>query len=512
MRRMILASALALCAALLAFSAVMSAQSPLGIWHNRIFGDPTGYEPDPGSYYLAAAHDLEFGRPALYVGHPGTPLMLLLAGVQRGVYAFSPDTGLAWTAFSARNLPSIAVASKLLVTVLHLVSFALLFAFALELLRDELAAACACLGYATSLPVLFYLSRISVEPLMMICVFGAFLALWRWQELASAGDPRRGRVFAALAGVAAVTGVVTKLNFLAPLPLLLLLEVAVAPRAHAASGQAVRERWLAVLALTSAGVITLWFWSHWIEWPAFFAFWSGVPDAWNSAARAWNLVPAPTAAGALPLCEFAFLSVALVGWADVLRRPEQRPRVLFVSAFAVYCLVLFAYRVFLDRSFLGLHYFLPAAGILAVFFGHATARMLRGLTRSVPVAVAACAGWLLLMHGLGAFAVLDSRLRDVAAYQELRPAFEWIERLASAQQAGVRAEVRAAPEFATRLSIFHTITLPPGDGRNGSSLRREFEALFVPIDAATAEALAAPLFVPVLGAELFALDGAAPQR
>jgi len=510
MRRVMLVSAVALCAALLTWSAVMSSEAPLGVWQNRLFGDLAGYEPDPGSFYLAAAHDLEFGRPALYVGHPGTPLMLLLDGVQRGLYAFSPDTGLSWTAFSARNLPAITIASKLLITVLHLVSFGLLFAFALELLRDELAAGLACLAYATSLPVLFYLSRISVEPLMMICLFGAFVALWRWEELASAGDPRRGRVFAALAGVAAITGAVTKFNFLAPLPALLLLEAALAPRATGESGKGVRERWLGLLALTSAGVITLWFWSHWIEWQAFFAFWSGVPAGWNSAARPWNLLPAPTAAGALPLCEFAFVSVALVGWIDVLRRREGRARVLFVSAFLGYSLLVFGYSVILDRSFLLFHYFLPATGILAVFFGHATARMLRGLTRSVPVAVAACAGWLLLVHGLAVYAVLDSRLHDIYAYQELRPAFEWIARLAPAQRIGVRAEIREAPEFATKLSLLHSIMLPPGEGRNGSSLRREFELMFVPISSANADALADPLFVPVLGAELFAIDGDAP--
>src|SRR5262245_45980855 len=159
-----LAAALALAAALFAFSALMSAGAPLGSWPNRIFGEPAWYELDPGSFYVTAAHELTFGTPALFLGHPGTPLLLLLEGVQQGLYALAAEPGLSYTAFTARNLPGVIVASKLLVTVLHLVSFAFLFAFARKLLRDELAAWCACLGYATSLPALYYVSRISVEP------------------------------------------------------------------------------------------------------------------------------------------------------------------------------------------------------------------------------------------------------------------------------------------------------------------------------------------------------------
>jgi len=506
-RRVLLASTLALAAALLAFSALMSAWAPLGGWPNRIFGEPAWYEFDPGSFYVAAAHDLHFGTPALFLGHPGTPLLLLLEGVQRGVYAFSDDAGLSDAAFTARHLPVVFLASKLLMTILHLVSFAFLFAFARQLLRDELAAWCACLGYATSLPVLHYVSRISVEPLMMICIFASFLALWRWEDLEGKGNAMRARLFAALAGVAVATGLVTKFNFLVPLPFLLLLEGALAPRA-AGPGQRARERSLALLALTSAAVVTLWFWSNWIDWILFFSFWSGVPPLWNSATRIWNLWPAPTAAGVLPLAEFAFVSVAVVGWVDVVRRgAAPRRRVVFVSLFAAYTLVVFAYRVYLERSFLPFHYFVPAAGILTVFFGAATARVLRGLTHSLPVAAAAGALWLLVIHGLAVYATVDSRLRDVAFYQELRPTFEWIARLAPQQRIGVREEVFEAREFASKVASLHTIMLPaPSAKAGGSSVRHEFESLFVPVPAARADGLTGGIFVAALGTELFAVE------
>src|SRR5262245_1634616 len=185
-------AALVLAALLLAFSAVMTARAPFGAWWNRIFGDPVGYEFDPGGFYVAAAHDLALARPALYVGDPGTPLLVSLHGVQRGLHALIGGEGLGFTPFAVRNLPAVFVASKLLSTVLRLVRVALLFAFARRLLRDELAAWCACLGYATSLPFLYYVSRISVEPLMMICLFGAFLALWRWEDLSVTADAPRG--------------------------------------------------------------------------------------------------------------------------------------------------------------------------------------------------------------------------------------------------------------------------------------------------------------------------------
>jgi hypothetical protein len=502
-----LASALALAAALFAFSVLMSAGAPFGGWPNRIFGEPAWYELDPGSFYVAAAHDLRFGTPALFLGHPGTPLLLVLEGVQHAVYALAGGPELSSAAFTARNLPLVFFASKLLMTVLHLVSFAFLFAFARRLLRDELAAWCACLGYATSLPALYYVSRISVEPIMMICIFASFLALWRWEDLEGAANAMRARLFAALAGVAAVTGVVTKFNFMAPLPFLLLLEAALTSRSVGPERRA-REKSLALLALASASFVTLWFWSNWIDWMPFFSFWSGVPPAWNSAARTWNLLPAPTSAGVLPLAEFAFVSVAVVGWVDVVRRgTAPRRRVLFVSLFLAFTLLVFLFRVYLERSWLPFHYFLPATGLLAVFFGAATARMLRGLTRSWPVAVAAGALWLLVVHGLAIYAVVDSRLRDVVVYQELRPTFEWIARLAPQQRIGVHAEVLETPEFAAKVAGLHTIMLPaPSEKASGSRVRQEFESLFVPIPPAQAEGLQGGFFVPALGTEVFPVE------
>ncbi|HEX5068171.1 MAG TPA: hypothetical protein VFY49_18770 [Myxococcota bacterium] len=189
------------------------------------------------------------------------------------------------------------------------------------------------------------------------------------------------------------------------------------------------------------------------------------------------------------------------------RGTAQRWRVFFVSIFLAFTLLVFLYRVYLERSWLPFHYFLPATGILAVFFGAATARMLRGLTRSWPVAVAAGALWLLLIHGLAIYTVVDSRLRDIAVYQELRPTFEWIARLAPQQRIGVHAEVFATPEFASKVASLHTIVLPlPTEKADGSSVRQEFESLFVPIPADQAAGFTGGFFAPALGTEVFAVE------
>ena len=199
-----------LAAGYLLFSGIYSDRAPCGLWMNQIFGEPVWAEDDPGGFYVGAAHQLAWGETPLFVGHPGSTLLPLLLGVQSGLYAVAGAEGTSFTRFTAQHLPSVFLLSKLLMTALHLVSFVAVYKLARKMLDDESSAEFAALGYATSFPVLYFLSRISVEPLLVTFFALAFLATWRYQALAL--DHRLGRAlaFVALAAGAAVSGAVTK--------------------------------------------------------------------------------------------------------------------------------------------------------------------------------------------------------------------------------------------------------------------------------------------------------------
>ena len=505
-RRVHLASASLLCVALLGFSAFYSRLAPFGTWVNRIFGEPAWYEFDPASFYVSAAHELRFGEGAKFVGHPGTPLLVLLAGVQRLLYALHGGTALSFTEFTLRNLPSVYLASKLLITLLQLLSFWALFGFARKLLRDELAAWWAVLGYATSLPVFYYASRISVEPLMMSCFFGAFLALWHYEDLAREGREGRALLFAGLASAAAVTGAVTKLGFLAPLPGLVLLLAGVGPRGGEQAPIGARTRAYASLVIALVGLAVLGFWSQWIDWPRFFGSWSSFPATWSAQKRAWSLLPAPTPAGAWPLCELTFVSVGFLGVLRLLRgHREQRARLLWISACAAFGLAVFASRVALERSFLPFHYFLLTSGVLAVGFGDVSASLLRRFAGRAPRAALVAALWLAAIHGLAIGAVVDSRRRDAAEYAVNRPFFELLERLGPAERLGVRAKLLAGSDFRGGLvTLFASLAGAPNAPAGIPTLRPELEALFVPVRA-TRAGQEERLLVPALKAEVVVL-------
>ena len=170
---------LVLALVLLAFSTFYSSAAPCGRWKNHVLGVPLWMENDPSGSYIASAHELytSEGGP-LFPGHPGTTLQLMLLGLQRTYDAVANHQALTFTEFTARNIAQVTVLSKLLATVLHLVSFYLVYHFARHILCGARGARLATLGYATCFPVLYYISRVSVEPLMVIAFAGTFLAMW----------------------------------------------------------------------------------------------------------------------------------------------------------------------------------------------------------------------------------------------------------------------------------------------------------------------------------------------
>jgi hypothetical protein len=506
-----------LAVACLAFSAHYSRLAPCGVWGNDIFGEQAWKEADPGGFYFAAAHELAWGESPLFVGHPGATLLPLLYAVQAGLYRLWAEDGVAFTRFTAQHLPAAFLASKLLMTGLQLLSFVALYGLARALLRDPRAAALATLGYATCLPVLYYLSRISVEPIQIGCFAAAFLATFRYEDCA-----REGRLVAALAwsgGAAAlaVSSAMSKLAFGGPLPFLLALQIAAGCGRSGPGGPiAWRVRWQALGAFAAAGLVALGVYSQIIDWPHFVAAWRSISR--RSLSDGWRLADWAPGLGATRIylaSELGFLAVAALGFGLFLRdRVAERRRALWLAAYGVYGLLLFAYRVALEGNFRPFHYSFLLQATAAVFFGHASLvgwrRLRRDRPGGLPGPVAAVL-WLALLHGVAAAAVIDSRRHDALEFEARRPVFPLVEGLAPGERLGVVQRRWGREALDRRLVLLHGFDFPIPFHPRAARLATEFESFFaiqrpVRVPAATPRA-----FVPILGANVVLLGRPEPE-
>lgn len=434
------AACLLLAAAVLAFSLVYSAAAPLGRWENQIFGTRAWGEADPGVWYVFVSHEPWEELPPRYPGHPGTPLVLLLNAIQRAGFAWAGEPDARYAEFTARHLPQVLLASKLLATCLHLLSFVALYAVTCAL-ASRRTAFLATLGYASSLPTLYYLSRVSPEPLMVGGFALSLLSLWRYEDHAREGRSGSALAWVTLAGAAATTAAVGKLSLSGPLPFALVAAVASDwPGRWGRPALPLKLRASACGAFTLASLALLAFYSRWIDWAFFLWYWRGLADSPAEAlARldAAALRPGLEASRLFPVAEAAYLAIAAWGVVAGLRdRTSARPRYLLVAGFAALGLVLFVYRILLAGTFRPFHYSVLLMAALAPFFGAAVAgweRRLLGVpggARSLlaPALVVLC------IHGVALVAVVDSRRHDTRAFAPHAEAWEWIGALGPGEQ------------------------------------------------------------------------------
>jgi hypothetical protein len=404
------AALVGLSAAYLLLGAIWSARAPCGAMPDALFGHLMWNHSDPGGFYIASAHELyRFDGRLLYPGHPGLPMQMLLHALQAAYFRLSAS-GLTFTDFIAKNIVEVFFFSKLCVVAAHLLSFWLLSRFARDLLRNEREALIAVFVYATSLPVVYYLTRVSVEPFMIVFFLAAFLFLWTCAE--SLTDGRRGRAYAtaALAGAAAVTALCTKFHLLWPLPGLAFLNLLCADEIPFTRGfrRPDKARLLAAAAFMASAALTLAVYSRFFDWKDFFAFWdvvgmdrpsalgrlsglierqlglfSGMArDAARISPRDW--LPLPTTSGVFFFCELPVLAIAAYGAILEARRGRApRARWLWPAAAAGYTAVIWLYRcVSGSGDFRSFHYLFVVMLLAAVLFARA-AEALMPARRSV---------------------------------------------------------------------------------------------------------------------------------
>jgi len=490
----------------LTFSGVYSYLAPCGAWFNEIFGQPAWAENDPGGYYVASAHELAWGEAPLFVGHPGATLVPLLLGVQSMLYAIEAPAGTSFTRFTAQNLPQVFLLSKLLMTILHLVSFAALYALSKELLRDARAAAFAVLGYATSFAVLYFLSRISVEPLMVTFFAVAFLAVWRYQDRLTEGRLGAALGCVALAAIAAVSGAMTKLVFLGPLPFFLLLYILMSSR-----NEARRTRTGALCVFAAVGLAVLLGFSQIIDWGAFSHQWNKIATGGGLEERGrtvYNFLPGFGSGQIFLLAELGFGALAAIGWVRfLLENRGSSSRALWLSVYLGYALLIFVYRVAREGSFLPFHYIFLTQAVLSVFFGFFTVELWRRLRIPPSGWRGAIAGlaWLVLLHGVGAWAVVDTREYDAAAFEDNRSALALAAQLGPSDRIAIEVAPGGAPQAMNSLNDLHGIMFPYFWPERRSVLGDEFASLFVPVSRGVIPARKPRTPAPVLGGDLVVL-------
>ncbi len=496
------AALIALAAAAFLYGGVFSALAPCGSWDNLLFGAPMWNEADPGGYYMASAHELyAFHGRLIYPGHPGLPLQVLLNALQAGYYFLAAPRGFGFTSFVAKNIARVFFLSKMMITGLHVLTFVLLYPFALRLLGRARAALLAVLGYATSLPVVYYLSRVSVEPLMILSFLASFLCVWR--SLDEAETPRRAALWAALAGAASVFGLATKFHLLWPLPAVCLGHLAWGdglPWKTPAERRAPRA---ALLAFAAAALAALALSSRLLDWRDFFAYWDGGGMAGGTVAsglaglagRQWGVLlaiargaaamparawlPGPTKAGAYFLGELPMLAVAGLGAARLVRRGEARGPWLWLGASAAYTVLIWAYRCFgVSGDFHGFHYLFVFTVPAAVGFGEASDALLARRRWTPGAEAGAIALWIGAVHLAALTGAWNSRVQDAAYYGRVRAFSEALAASRGDERVGL---VGVAPEAAASTSGLGLLRATPP---NRPALIAALTADYVAVDRA----------------------------
>lgn len=470
---------LVLVVSLLSFGAYFSYAAPTGLWKNQVFGTELWLENDPGGSYVASAHELFLSdQGPLFPGHPGTTLQLLLCALQHAYSWIAGDERYSYTSFTARHIHRVFFLSKMLVAALHALGVYFVYRLAKALHQREGAAVAAALGYATCLPFLYYLSRISVEPLLVLFFVTTFLSLAACHRRLEAGDSTGALVSGGLAGVLAVSGSFSKLNLLGPLPFFGLAYLLARAGFGSAARVPVSRRLPSCLAFALTALLAGLLYSRLVDWRDFQALWrdnSGLRrlfQDWSFAA----LLPAADADGFFLLSELVFLGLAAVGWVALLRRPSPaKPDFAWLSLYSCWVIMLWSYRVATLGNLRPFHYLLPVMVLAAVSFGSVTHGMLARSRWSRRNRWIALVAWVGLVHLGAIWSVTDSRSRDAALYQPLREVHAVLGDLEPGQRVGLLD--RGGP-LGRRLRHMHGLSATHAQGERESLLEAEFLEIF----------------------------------
>jgi hypothetical protein len=479
-----------------ALGVMWTIQAPCGSWQNRLLGFDMWAENDPGGWYIPAAHQVfSARREPSYVGHPGVPLVLLLHFEQLALYTLGRGAGtpLAFTPFIAQHVRTVWTVAKTSIVLLHLLSFLCLFHYSLLVTRRRDLAWCATAVYATSFPVLYYLNRVSVEPMVVGFFLLTMVFLVRAEEARDAGWGRE--MWAAAAGLCAVSAFFSKLQLMALWPAIAAAAVFLGLGGPRLS---VWRRARMTAAYASAGLLLGLLYSSLVNWQEFARYWqqAGRIDAAASATPSavgfvWAVVrnvlvtvcdtvgkielqallPAPTRSGCFFLFEFLTGLSFLAGlWRFLYTGGLRRGLVAWTFVQSATVGAAWFYRAG-RMDFHGFHYLFPALAALAPLTALGVEGIVLALHDGLKVprpALVAVA--IVVFHAGGFAAVCGSKWQDAEAFRQSRATYY----LAALERAapGEIVAVIGSPRIP-----FHGLEESPMSPDGQSTLLRELDRI-----------------------------------
>jgi len=489
----------ALSAILLVSSAVTSCLAPCGFWTNYVFEVPFWHHGDPGGFYLGAAVHF-FGPDRSSVGHPGLPLQLFLHLILRFFHLGQTFWGerLPFETFIARNIHGLFSVCEVAMTGWHILSFYVLYRFARRLLPARAPCLLAVLAYATTFPTLFYLSRISPEPLLVVFFLATILSVWNVQEQTAARQYLKAGRSAVSAGLWAAAAFYTKIHLaglLIPFVLFQVLFEKHGPPEPIARRLKARLPMAALLA-GSAG-LALAVGSLQMDWPVFarsvYDYMPGRDPAASGSSgaigpdylKAIERTPAYLASrlplflklytlsstyeGVFARAEFLFLVCALLGLVVYFRRyPESRSRLGWLAGYWVLVMPVLIHRASFH------YYFIPLAlaSIMSGYLIWDWAAHIAGDGGRRRFWVSAL--FILMLHTAAMVFYGNSRSQDARFYRtQWQPYHQALDLLPYGQQIAV---VASDPQLIPPL--WHVHGVYPQLIPSSTPLQRAFEELF----------------------------------
>jgi hypothetical protein len=426
-------------------SGIFSYLAPVGHWRTIVLGVTFLGHYDPGGPYMGSGIQFfGFQEYPYFVGHPGLTLQLIVYIVAKLYYLihqiFGPDE--TYIVFAAKNFHRVAFLSRLTMTGMHVVSFYLVFLFSRRIIDNDRVAALAALGYATSFPVLLFLLRIALEPLIVIFFLLTVFSIWKYQSLAPEGRAARVLPYLVFAAASSAAGFYTKINLLGLLPVLPLFFIL---WGRGLNGERIewKKKTLFSGAYLIASASFMYLGNLKVDWDKFFAFWFGFAPGspqydtehgffGNVISKVGSLAAGYLKAvgifitekiplyftwsywGVITVSEFLFLIVCAIGIILVQKeRPQRKSLLITPLLYAGLTLLIFIYRN-------GLHYTIVMLPVLSVLFGYGLYRLVErlmpgaSLRRAVVMVLA-----VLVVHFIPIFAMVDSHLTDAARYERL---------------------------------------------------------------------------------------------
>ncbi|NPV86353.1 MAG: hypothetical protein HPY45_10145 [Anaerolineae bacterium] len=429
---------------IVAAAGISKALAPTGSWVTRILGAEFWYTNDPeGAYFGSAMHLFGPERYPPFAGHPGLPLQLLLYVCSRVFYGANVFRGATVSVdeFIARHQSDFFVFCSSVLGFILVLGLYLLYLLTLDLTASKTTARLSSVAYATSFPVLFFISRISVEYLMVLFYLGALLAVWRAEREAGLKNYRRAFIYIILASLSAVSALFTKIQILGLFPAYLIMQI-VFDRSCDDTKVPMKMRGIGVALFVVFALFFSWLFVQKVDVNSFSAYWvtyGGLEHADSlglmgklsfvlrsgldnfSTFLCQNLFLECVLGNiwciskVASLSEYAYFVMAAIGLVLYLRnKPRHRSRTIWLLGYLLVTMPILFYR-------LVFHYWFIHLVVAAVFVGYAVNVLFSSLFRffkwKIDVFPVALAG-VLVVHLMAILFFVDGKYFDTQYYRK----------------------------------------------------------------------------------------------